>query len=173
MKLTAYSCICWLFHRIYYDARNHKHKIELHVIKNTEGVICGFLSGAVMQHRRWASSSYFKESRCLNHQGRTLRLLDPEEGTVIIQNVGETPTQWQSVILYFRRLEKKILWIPLQWHKTSVVIIYITGLCWPNTFHVWLQLPEKVSGKHHSTHSVLQNTEYKPYLKYSVPIFVE
>ena len=27
IKLTAYSCICWLFHRIYYDARNHKHKI--------------------------------------------------------------------------------------------------------------------------------------------------
>jgi len=26
IKLTAYSCICWLFHRIYYDARNHKHK---------------------------------------------------------------------------------------------------------------------------------------------------
>jgi len=25
--LTAYSCICWLFHIIYYDARNHKHKI--------------------------------------------------------------------------------------------------------------------------------------------------
>ena len=21
------SCICWLFHRIYYDAWNHKHKI--------------------------------------------------------------------------------------------------------------------------------------------------
>ena len=29
IKLTAYSCICWLFHRIYYDARNHKHKIHL------------------------------------------------------------------------------------------------------------------------------------------------
>ena len=28
IKLTAYSCICWLFHRIYYDARNHKHKIH-------------------------------------------------------------------------------------------------------------------------------------------------
>jgi len=28
--LTAYSCICWLFHRIYYDARNHKHKIHDH-----------------------------------------------------------------------------------------------------------------------------------------------
>ena len=28
IKLTAYSCICWLFHRIYYDARNHIHKIE-------------------------------------------------------------------------------------------------------------------------------------------------
>ena len=27
-KLSAYSCICWLFHRIYYDARNHKHKIH-------------------------------------------------------------------------------------------------------------------------------------------------
>ena len=27
IKLTAYSCICWLFHRIYYDARKHKHKI--------------------------------------------------------------------------------------------------------------------------------------------------
>ena len=27
IKLTAYSCICWFFHRIYYDARNHKHKI--------------------------------------------------------------------------------------------------------------------------------------------------
>ena len=26
IKLTAYSCICWLFHRVYYDARNHKHK---------------------------------------------------------------------------------------------------------------------------------------------------
>ena len=26
IKLTAYSCICWLFHRIYYDARNYKHK---------------------------------------------------------------------------------------------------------------------------------------------------
>ena len=25
IKLNAYSCICWLFHRIYYDARNHKH----------------------------------------------------------------------------------------------------------------------------------------------------
>jgi len=25
--LTAYSCICWFFRRIYYDARNHKHKI--------------------------------------------------------------------------------------------------------------------------------------------------
>ena len=25
--MTAYSCICWLFHRIYYDSRNHKHKI--------------------------------------------------------------------------------------------------------------------------------------------------
>ena len=27
IKLTAYSYICWLFHRIYYDARNHEHKI--------------------------------------------------------------------------------------------------------------------------------------------------
>ena len=27
--MTAYSCICWLFHRIYYDARNHKHKNSL------------------------------------------------------------------------------------------------------------------------------------------------
>ena len=27
--MTAYSCICWLFHRIYYDAQNHKHKIPL------------------------------------------------------------------------------------------------------------------------------------------------
>ena len=31
IKLTAYSCICWLFHRIYYDARNHKHKIRLFI----------------------------------------------------------------------------------------------------------------------------------------------
>jgi len=31
IKLTAYSCICWLFHRIYYDARNHKHKKLLQV----------------------------------------------------------------------------------------------------------------------------------------------
>jgi len=31
--LTAYSCICWLFHRIYYDARNHKHKINKKIIK--------------------------------------------------------------------------------------------------------------------------------------------
>ena len=29
IKLTAYSCICWLFHRIYYDARNHKHEVPL------------------------------------------------------------------------------------------------------------------------------------------------
>jgi len=29
IKLTAYSCICWLFHRIYYDARNHKHKKDM------------------------------------------------------------------------------------------------------------------------------------------------
>ena len=29
IKLIAYSCICWLFHRIYYDARNHKHKMVL------------------------------------------------------------------------------------------------------------------------------------------------
>ena len=29
IKLTAYSCICWLFHRVYYDARNHKHKVTL------------------------------------------------------------------------------------------------------------------------------------------------
>ena len=29
IKLTAYSCICWLFHRIYYDARNHKHKHKI------------------------------------------------------------------------------------------------------------------------------------------------
>ena len=28
IKLTAYSCICWLFHRIYDDAWNHKHKIS-------------------------------------------------------------------------------------------------------------------------------------------------
>ena len=27
IKLTAYSCICWLFHRMYHNARNHKHKI--------------------------------------------------------------------------------------------------------------------------------------------------
>jgi len=27
IKLTAYSCICWLFHRIYYDAWNRKRKI--------------------------------------------------------------------------------------------------------------------------------------------------
>ena len=26
IELTACGCICWLFHRIYYDARNHKHK---------------------------------------------------------------------------------------------------------------------------------------------------
>ena len=31
IKLTAYSCICWLFHRIYYDARNHKHKKQLYI----------------------------------------------------------------------------------------------------------------------------------------------
>jgi len=29
IKFTAYSCICWLLHIIYYDARNHKHKIYL------------------------------------------------------------------------------------------------------------------------------------------------
>ena len=29
IKLTAYSCICSLFHRIYYDAHNHKHQILL------------------------------------------------------------------------------------------------------------------------------------------------
>ena len=28
IKLTAYSCICWLFHIIYYDARNHEPKIQ-------------------------------------------------------------------------------------------------------------------------------------------------
>ena len=27
IKLIAHSCICWIFHRIYYDARNHKHKV--------------------------------------------------------------------------------------------------------------------------------------------------
>ena len=32
IKLTAYSCICWLFHRIYYDTRNHKHKILCHMV---------------------------------------------------------------------------------------------------------------------------------------------
>ena len=32
IKLTAYSCICWLFHRIYYDARNHKHKIPFYFV---------------------------------------------------------------------------------------------------------------------------------------------
>ena len=26
------SCNCWLFHRIYYDARNNKHKINLQII---------------------------------------------------------------------------------------------------------------------------------------------
>ena len=25
--MTACGCVCWLFHRMYYDARNHKHKI--------------------------------------------------------------------------------------------------------------------------------------------------
>ena len=29
--MTACSCICWLFHRIYYDARNHKHKKLSHI----------------------------------------------------------------------------------------------------------------------------------------------
>ena len=27
--MTAYSCIYWLFHRIYYDTQNHKHKIPV------------------------------------------------------------------------------------------------------------------------------------------------
>jgi len=36
IKLTAYSCICWLFHRIYYDARNHKHEILINSIWNKE-----------------------------------------------------------------------------------------------------------------------------------------
>ena len=30
IKLIAYSCICWLFHRIYYDARYHKHKHKIY-----------------------------------------------------------------------------------------------------------------------------------------------
>ena len=34
IKLTAYSCICWLFHRIYYDARNHKHKTHFQVFQH-------------------------------------------------------------------------------------------------------------------------------------------
>ena len=43
IKLTAYSCICWLFHRIYYDARNHKPKIN-------EGVLCKvYLSSVIYQ----------------------------------------------------------------------------------------------------------------------------
>ena len=33
INLTAYSCICWLFHRIYYVARNHKHKIVMLTFK--------------------------------------------------------------------------------------------------------------------------------------------
>ena len=32
IKLTAYSCICWLFHRIHYDAWNYKHKILSHSV---------------------------------------------------------------------------------------------------------------------------------------------
>jgi len=38
--LTAYSCICWLFHRIYYDARNHKHKIIIIIIAKVFAVFC-------------------------------------------------------------------------------------------------------------------------------------
>ena len=37
IKLTAYSCICWLFHRIYYDARNHKHKMTLYNLAKYKG----------------------------------------------------------------------------------------------------------------------------------------
>lgn len=70
------------------DCNKWRNKIELHVTKNTERVSWGSLSGAGMQHCRWASSSYFKEWWCLNHQDRTLGFLGPEEGTVIIQNVG-------------------------------------------------------------------------------------
>ena len=36
IKLTAYNCICWLFHRIYYDARNHKHNIGYVISKYTQ-----------------------------------------------------------------------------------------------------------------------------------------
>jgi len=34
IKLTAYSCVCWLFHRIYYDAENHKHKKKSNKLRN-------------------------------------------------------------------------------------------------------------------------------------------
>ena len=36
IELTAYSCICCLFHRIYYDARNHKHRICTSIIKHLQ-----------------------------------------------------------------------------------------------------------------------------------------
>jgi len=35
IKLTAYSRICWLLHRTYYDARNHKHKIFTAYLKHS------------------------------------------------------------------------------------------------------------------------------------------
>ena len=42
IKLTAYSCICWLFHRIYYDARNHKHKIEVSIAASANSRLIPF-----------------------------------------------------------------------------------------------------------------------------------
>ena len=46
IKLTAYSCVCWLFHRIYYDARNHKHKITFRFIDNKVG-ICEYVHSGI------------------------------------------------------------------------------------------------------------------------------
>ena len=59
IKLTAYSCICWLFHRIYYDARKYKQKKGNNIFVSLRSVI-SFVLDASQNHKV-----------CIRHKVRT------------------------------------------------------------------------------------------------------
>ena len=63
IKLTAYSCICWLFHRIYYDARNIKHKTLILIFFNIQGSVhCKYIPLDIFPRCNITQFIYFWET---------------------------------------------------------------------------------------------------------------
>ena len=62
IKLTAYSCTCWLFHRIYYDARNQKHLLQDFVLLVATFHFYPLCTRAQIMDGAWGSCLLFARS---------------------------------------------------------------------------------------------------------------